>query len=554
MDEEIDFEKELNSLKESHSPSYARGLIRLAKRILPNEDDLRTILVIASNIQDPYYGAYTLASCAKEMQVSKVEGYSQVFNKSLALIEKVTPEWRKVEIFEYVISKMAQASSYRFEEIFKIYNTIENLDLKNEISRKLIREFIRTGFNDFNYLIKLGEDVKNKAEIIKYTANELERFGVLNFSQLEDIIINLDNPVYEIKTWVYLGYKSEKVEKGSGIKYFEIVFAELDKIADDEDKLEVLQYIADISLGANIFNFEDLIAKGFTFKDKYYEIKFLVHLAGIIAKKEIEKAIHIFNISLEKTEELSDPKKKIKILLNIGKGLKKAGSNQAKAVFNNIEQLLNELSEDERDLFEKKLKSANEEITNIPDKESSLDKTLSQIGKDFNKVTNHILGLYNTYEKKLGQSHIRAIARAAPLCFAYDLDLGVFNFPIKHSKELIKKTTEDTSLGEGGKIISNLSNSRRLIISNEIKKDELGLIIATTPNPKPEKKIEIENITGLPGRKCFLLGVGKLGLPKTIMDQADYHLDFTKKGVSLETCTAMGILAYMLGALAEKKS
>jgi hypothetical protein len=552
MDEVLDIEKEINSLKESHSPSYSRGLIRLAKKVLQNEDELRRILVIASNIHDPYYGAYTLASCAKEMQNSKIEGYSQVFNKSLALIEKVSPEWRRVEILEFVISKMGQTRSYKFDEIFTLYNTIESPDLKNDITRKLIREFIKTGFNDFNFLIKLGKDVKNKVNIIKYIANELQRFGSMDFSKLEDVIINLDDPVYEIKSWSYLGFKSENIKKGSGVKYFDIAFSEIDKISDNDEKLEVLKYIADISIKANIFNFDNLISKDIGFKDIYYEAKYLIHLAGTIAKSDTEKAINLFNLILEKIEDIKDLKKKIKILLNIGIGLKKAGSDKANTVFNSIEQLLNEFSEDERNFFEKKLESIKNKIDTSSTDKNIVVKNSLQSG-DIKNLDNPLLGLYNTYEKKLGQSHIRTIARAAPLCFAYNLDLGIFNYPIKNSNELIKKIIEDTSLGEGGKLLFNLSKSKRLVVLNEINKEELGIIVATTPNPNPDKKIEIENIVTLPEKKCFLIGIGKLGLPKTVLDKADYHLDFTNKEVSLETCTAIGILAYILGTINENK-
>jgi hypothetical protein len=44
----------------------------------------------------------------------------------------------------------------------------------------------------------------------------------------------------------------------------------------------------------------------------------------------------------------------------------------------------------------------------------------------------------------------------------------------------------------------------------------------------------------------FLMGLGHDGLPEKVLENARHHLEFTGKRASLETCTAMGVLAYVL--------
>jgi hypothetical protein len=50
----------------------------------------------------------------------------------------------------------------------------------------------------------------------------------------------------------------------------------------------------------------------------------------------------------------------------------------------------------------------------------------------------------------------------------------------------------------------------------------------------------------------ILIGLGRKGLPKEYFEMASYHLDITDgKGISFETCTAIGAVAARLATLAE---
>jgi hypothetical protein len=47
----------------------------------------------------------------------------------------------------------------------------------------------------------------------------------------------------------------------------------------------------------------------------------------------------------------------------------------------------------------------------------------------------------------------------------------------------------------------------------------------------------------------LIMGLGRRGLPKDIRQKASHHWDATGKGISLETCAAMGFIGGILFAL-----
>jgi hypothetical protein len=48
------------------------------------------------------------------------------------------------------------------------------------------------------------------------------------------------------------------------------------------------------------------------------------------------------------------------------------------------------------------------------------------------------------------------------------------------------------------------------------------------------------------------MGLGKSGLPQSLLNQVQYHLELTGNNIPLETCTAMGVIAQQLRAQAEE--
>lgn len=149
--------------------------------------------------------------------------------------------------------------------------------------------------------------------------------------------------------------------------------------------------------------------------------------------------------------------------------------------------------------------------------------------------------LVNTYDKlELHEIHLRTIARAAPLCYAYDFHLALYDFNFwKSREELVEDVVEHTTIGEGGKYLKMLNEEGRLHLIDRIP-SHFGDVIATTS--KPEKQaLSLDDLAKLRSA-CFLIGLGRKGLPKDLIKKAKYNFDVTFKNISLETCSAIGAI------------
>ncbi len=157
-----------------------------------------------------------------------------------------------------------------------------------------------------------------------------------------------------------------------------------------------------------------------------------------------------------------------------------------------------------------------------------------------------VLCLVNTYDKlKLHEIHLRSIARAAPLCYAFGLHLALLDFPFwKKKDDVVSQVVDYTTIGEGGKYLEILNDSGKFHLLEKIPA-HFGEVVATTSRPNPEKKIGLKEVRTF-GSATFLMGLGRKGLPREIMKKAKYHWDVTGRGVSLETCTAMGVIVTMI--------
>jgi hypothetical protein len=161
----------------------------------------------------------------------------------------------------------------------------------------------------------------------------------------------------------------------------------------------------------------------------------------------------------------------------------------------------------------------------------------------------HAFALVDGYTGGLGAPHLRAIARAAPLCMAFDLDLVLMGFPIESAKELVSLVEAESNVGEGEGYTQQLLEQDRLHLaplSHGVPKVWPGTPVATTPHPAPGKAVALTDITG---PICLLIGQGKQGLPKRMLNVVAHHHELTGRGISMETATAMGILADRLGQL-----
>ncbi len=153
--------------------------------------------------------------------------------------------------------------------------------------------------------------------------------------------------------------------------------------------------------------------------------------------------------------------------------------------------------------------------------------------------------LVNTYDKlKLHEIHLRTIARAAPICCAYGFHLALLDFPFwKSEEEIVNEVVEYTTIGEDGKFARKLLEERKIHLIEKIPA-HFGEVIATTS--KPEKRAlgedELRKLLK-EGSVTFLIGLGRRGLPREMIKKSKYQLDVTWKGISLETCSAIGVIS-----------
>jgi hypothetical protein len=170
------------------------------------------------------------------------------------------------------------------------------------------------------------------------------------------------------------------------------------------------------------------------------------------------------------------------------------------------------------------------------------------------------LGIVNTYDKiKILDAHYRAIARAAPICYAFGFHLALYDFPFKMTpEELVAFVMEKTTIGESGSYLKILYEKNHLSVSDLPKKgfpSHFGEIVITTSKPSLKKQVLPVEIAeeALRNRSfLFLVGLGHKGLPKELLDRGKYHLDITCKRLSLETCTAIGAIPANLSGLMTK--
>ncbi|MCK5037548.1 MAG: DUF531 domain-containing protein [Thermoplasmata archaeon] len=173
------------------------------------------------------------------------------------------------------------------------------------------------------------------------------------------------------------------------------------------------------------------------------------------------------------------------------------------------------------------------------------------------------LGLYNSYDpKKIREAHRRALARAGPVAMAFDCNLVTFGFPydrdMRTPAEIVEWISETTSIGNGGQYLIELAQAGRFQAFDMPKKGfppQFGKVIITTSKPDPKKSItpkQLADMVSGGGSVLLLIGLGPHGLPKKVFGVGEYHLDITGKGMSLETCTAMGIIPAVLSTMNHK--
>lgn len=177
------------------------------------------------------------------------------------------------------------------------------------------------------------------------------------------------------------------------------------------------------------------------------------------------------------------------------------------------------------------------------------------------------LGLFNCYDPKQWHDIMRiTLARVGPIAMAFDCDVATFGFPFEQARARGAKSTdplrtpadvaafvtEGTSIGEGGEHFAQLVAAKRFTIHPfGTPPPRLGRLVATTPVPAASKAttpLAVAKALAAGDDQLVLFGLGPRGLPADLLAAAPLHLEFTGKGIPLETATALGALPGLLHA------
>jgi hypothetical protein len=281
-------------------------------------------------------------------------------------------------------------------------------------------------------------------------------------------------------------------------------------------------------------NFTPLIDKAQSIEDPYYTAMALSWIGRRMMELGLEGE-KVFSKAIDASEQVPQEWRRLEIMVFIEREISKTGAESSLKLIKAMKEL------------------ANHEIPHT----HSLEKSKFQSDIKFNENRMHpniVLGLFNTYVgKKLKDAHIRAVARAVPLCVAYGYKLCLFNFPLQDTRELALRIENQTLIKDSGKYVRLLIENDRLIVMDSPNTSVLpdgGLILSTTSKPDTQKRTPLDKILKLRAPLFyFLIGLGSSGLPKKILNLSNYHIELTGNNISLETCTAMGVLAANINAI-----
>jgi hypothetical protein len=171
------------------------------------------------------------------------------------------------------------------------------------------------------------------------------------------------------------------------------------------------------------------------------------------------------------------------------------------------------------------------------------------------------LGLYNAYDATQFQDAMRrALARAAPVCLAFDCNLATFGMPfqsesprLNNPRAVAQFIAESTSIGDGAAIkqLAAENRFRTYDFPGEFYPPQLGTVIvssehtqdhATTVTPKElAARLATEDV-------LVMIGLGPNGLPAKILARSTECLELTGRNIGLETATAMAALPALVYA------
>ncbi len=504
-----------------HAPSAYRKILRDLKS---GKVEPTTLARRAGELEDSYYTCLALFAIAADNQVK--ESLSKELRvQATALIVEEKRGWRRAELIAAVAKSSPQVSG-------QLIGFIRDLSEPKARADAISGSAKNMGCESLPSLLEIGLEttgfeMEACRPVVKLWASECPG--------LETMIDKLEHNHDSEVSIRLLGYLQLQMSR-SGIHNTEPMEKAVEISLKQDDSLEMLKYLA--AQSEDIDSLEIIAASLSSLEGPLEEAGLLVTLAGSADKAgERDLSRDWFDSASQCLDEL-EIEEAAGTRLNLAQGYERLGLGE---LADRNYKLALEGSE-----HNQKLRKRIEKAMGFGSNETKKSGAV--------RSSRHVLALYDTYQGKFSSAHMKMLATAAPLCIAYGLDLGLVDFPGIDIDKMVKKTSADTNIGKGGRYLGELSAQGRILLISSKELDKAGLPIATTSNPRKEKMVSLEKAAKIAEshsrkRLCVMMGLGRKGLSRKLLESVEYHAEITGSNVALETSTAMGIIAQLMGRL-----
>ncbi len=484
----------------AHAPSRARALVAEARSGRP----VRELAGEARRIGDPYHAAWALFHLSRDDPGLRRD--------ALELLEKVPQPWRRAELAADVIRSVRDDADMA-ARLAAIVLDMPHGEARSDALRSIVK-----GVDAAVLPLLLGRVVEDNPNAIE-DGKTILRVWVTSPAGSVEAALERAVPAVRARLLGYLhlqaGGTGEPIVAGA-------LRLAVSAAEGAPDRMEILRYLASVAHTAD--ELDELLATGLSPTDHGRLLSAAVARADRLGHPE--KARSYLQQAIEVAARIDDAHDRSRLRANLAEGAERLG--------------LHAQAEELR---------AQAQTERVPRAAAPAPARTTSPAAPRSSGFRPVLGLHNGYEGALGPPHLRAAARAAPLCVAFGLDLLLIGFPGNDLRSFVQRVESETRVGDGAEYVRTLFDAHR--ISWVPKSHHAhphawnmpGPIVATTPQPDPRKATDLRQLGGAP---VLVMGLGPEGLPDSILREAPYHLELTGHNVPLETATAMGVLAERL--------
>jgi hypothetical protein len=523
----------------THPPSHMRALVQ-ESRSGAGRPPL-ALLDEARDIQDPSFAAEALFHIAGDPRLKSGDA-GRALQESLHFLAKVERGWRQAEVVEEMARKAAKLRSDPASAALadRFLQSLTDLVLQmpaGQAASKAIQAMAKA--------VPPGRRGDLLAKALRNTGSVLQDAKAVADGSPESVraILASQDPAVRARLLAHLHVHHKSGTLAQALQEVQAV--------PDLDRLELLRAIvASIEAPADLHAVRAALAGG-----PEERARALAALAGRADRLgDRAAALAWFGEAAALAAEVPDAKARAAIRGNLAQGLERAGEAGRAAELS----ALAEQDKASAAAAATGARAAGESSAASAMRPTALSGSLTPAVEATPPPAavqghRHILALVDTYEGGLGEVHLRAVARAAPLCDAFGLGLALVGFPTDNLGALLKQAMAETNVGEGGRHIQDLVAGGHVHLVHATHRQMpdlsgLGHPVATTPEPDPRKALDFGGClaaakAAAAPRLVVLMGLGRKGLPASFLKAAPAHLELTGRNVSLETATAMGVIA-----------